>query len=234
LPPDYLPCQVSEDSFEIVCHGCRASVGSTEPVCPNCGETLYTFESRSRGPRAGAALTSALTTAAPWPVPGARAVPARVTTPSGMPLRPPPARRIPAFADEVPDRACAGFWIRVGAQLIDGLLVGALFLVVWVLVGGRNSPIYLVWLLLAWLYFPLMESSRKQGTIGKSVCGLAVTDTSGRRISFLRAVARMLAKILSGAVLDLGYVMIGFTRRKQGLHDLIAGTLVVRKFFVDR
>jgi uncharacterized RDD family membrane protein YckC len=225
---------VSEETFDIVCHGCRASVPSNEPVCPNCGETLYTFESRSREPRAGVAVTAALTTAAPWPVPGARAVPARVTTPSGMPLRPPPARRLAAFADGVPDRACAGFWVRVGAQLIDGLLVGASFLVLWLIVGRRSSPIYPVWLLLVWLYFPLMESSRRRGTIGKNVCGLAVTDTSGRRISFLRAVARALSKILSGAVLDLGYVMVAFTRRRQGLHDLIAGTLVVRKFFLDR
>jgi uncharacterized RDD family membrane protein YckC len=79
-----------------------------------------------------------------------------------------------------------------------------------------------------WLYFSLMESSSSQGTLGKIACGLKVTDTRGRRISFGRATGRYFAKILSGLTLGIGYLMVGWTRQKRGLHDFVAGTLVVR------
>jgi uncharacterized RDD family membrane protein YckC len=59
------------------------------------------------------------------------------------------------------------------------------------------------------------------------VLGLKVTDLEGRRISFLRATARHFAKIVSGMILLIGFIMAGFTERKQALHDMIAGTLVV-------
>jgi uncharacterized RDD family membrane protein YckC len=58
--------------------------------------------------------------------------------------------------------------------------------------------------------------------------GLKVTDLEGRRISFARATGRHFAKILSGLMFFIGFIMAGFTQRKQALHDMIAGTLVVR------
>jgi uncharacterized RDD family membrane protein YckC len=73
-----------------------------------------------------------------------------------------------------------------------------------------------------------MESSGSQGTVGKIMCGLRVTDTQGQRISFGRATGRYLAKILSALTLFIGYLMVAWTRQKRGLHDFIAGTLVVR------
>jgi uncharacterized RDD family membrane protein YckC len=73
-----------------------------------------------------------------------------------------------------------------------------------------------------------MESSSYQATLGKMVCGMKVTDLSGNRISFERATGRHFAKYLSGLILCIGYIMVGFTERKQGLHDLLAGTLVFR------
>ena len=78
------------------------------------------------------------------------------------------------------------------------------------------------------LYFVLMESSAKQATLGKMALGLVVVDVDGNRISFLRALGRYFAKILSGIILLIGYIMVGFTERKQGLHDMIASTLVVK------
>ncbi|QIG54977.1 RDD family protein [Altererythrobacter sp. BO-6] len=65
-----------------------------------------------------------------------------------------------------------------------------------------------------------------QGTPGKRALGLIVTDLDGGRISPMRAVGRYFAKILSTIILFIGFIMIGFTERKQGLHDMIAGTLV--------
>ena len=76
-------------------------------------------------------------------------------------------------------------------------------------------------------YFALLESSRLQATFGKLLLGIKVVDLSGKRISFARATGRFFAKILSGQVLLIGYLMAAFTERKQTLHDLLAGTLVV-------
>jgi len=73
-----------------------------------------------------------------------------------------------------------------------------------------------------------MESSVRQATIGKGILGLRVTDLDGNRITFLRAAIRDLAKIISAFILLIGFIMVAFTERKQGLHDMIAGTLVVK------
>jgi uncharacterized RDD family membrane protein YckC len=97
-----------------------------------------------------------------------------------------------------------------------------------VLVVVRLSGLIGVLVLLPFqfMYQPVMESSAWQGTVGKEICGLAVTDLHGRRISLLRALVRSLAKLLSAAFFGLGFVMIAFTERKRGLHDILAGTLV--------
>jgi len=80
-----------------------------------------------------------------------------------------------------------------------------------------------------WLYFALMEASSNQGTLGKMAMGIKVTDTMGYPITFGRATGRYFGKILSGAILMIGYIMAAFTERKQALHDMMAGTLVVDK-----
>jgi uncharacterized RDD family membrane protein YckC len=74
-----------------------------------------------------------------------------------------------------------------------------------------------------------MESSKRQGTLGKMAIGIVVTDLDRRRITFGKANARFWSKLLSKALLGAGFIMIAFTRRKQGLHDIIAKTLVIRK-----
>jgi uncharacterized RDD family membrane protein YckC len=82
--------------------------------------------------------------------------------------------------------------------------------------------------LVNWIYEAALESSSYQATLGKMALGLKVTDLEGRRISFARATGRHFAKILSGLMFFIGFIMAGFTQRKQALHDMIAGTLVVR------
>ena len=74
-----------------------------------------------------------------------------------------------------------------------------------------------------------MESSSLQATLGKMIFGMKVTDLNGNRISFARATGRHFAKYLSSMILFIGYIMAGFTERKQALHDMIAGTLVIRR-----
>ena len=74
-----------------------------------------------------------------------------------------------------------------------------------------------------------MESSVKRATLGKMALGIAVTDVDGRRITFMRATGRHFAKMISGLILLIGYLMAAWTKKKQGLHDILAGTLVVNK-----
>lgn len=87
---------------------------------------------------------------------------------------------------------------------------------------------YIEGTILGWLYYTLLESSKKQATLGKSIIGIKVTDLNGNRISLGRANARYWSKIISALILFTGFIMAGFTQKKQGLHDIIAGTLVVK------
>jgi uncharacterized RDD family membrane protein YckC len=84
-------------------------------------------------------------------------------------------------------------------------------------------------MILNWLYYAIFESSSWQATLGKKALGLEVTDLAGNRISFGRATGRFFAKIISTLILFIGYIMAGFTEKKQALHDILAGTLVIRK-----
>ena len=83
--------------------------------------------------------------------------------------------------------------------------------------------------MLNWLYYAFLESSSWQGTLGKKALGLEVTDLQGRRISFARASGRFFGKFISVMILLIGFIMAGFTARKQALHDILAGCLVIRK-----
>jgi len=134
-----------------------------------------------------------------------------------------------------------GFWRRVGAYLIDLIVVsiasgiiGSFFGVAsafQVALSGDETaalnPLANVLSLAIGIgYFAGLESSSLQATLGKKALGMVVTDLSGNRIRFARALGRYFAKILSGVILMIGYIMVAFTERKQGLHDMIAGTLV--------
>jgi uncharacterized RDD family membrane protein YckC len=81
-----------------------------------------------------------------------------------------------------------------------------------------------------WLYFAGMESSARQATFGKAAMSLRVTGLTGQHLTFGHATGRFFAKIISGLIpLGIGYFMAGFTEKKQALHDMIAGTLVLRQ-----
>jgi uncharacterized RDD family membrane protein YckC len=140
----------------------------------------------------------------------------------------------------------AGFWRRAAAAVIDNAIVLVLFtgavLAAFLAFlnserglvgrgpGGRDwVPNALMVVLLAthWLYHALAERSARQATLGKRAMGLRVVDLEGRRIGFGRASGRYFAKLLSTLPLLGGFAMAGLTRRKQGLHDLLASTRVV-------
>lgn len=140
----------------------------------------------------------------------------------------------------------AGFWLRFVAFIIDEFILGLIaFVVILPFVGSlpmRGRPmspdelapffgghLFLFWIFIPWLYYALFESSAWQATIGKKALGLTVTDLEGRRIGFGRATGRFFGKILSSVIVWIGFIMIGFTSKKQGLHDILAGTLVLRR-----
>jgi uncharacterized RDD family membrane protein YckC len=153
----------------------------------------------------------------------------------------------------------AGFWLRLVAYLIDAAIMGVVFgVIVAIAIGvlGRSffrgfipgvydrpaNPVFPAALLgvmfvlipitviVTWLYYAKMESSERQGTLGKIALGLFVTDAQGRRVSFARATGRFFAKFITGLIpFFIGYIMAGFTEKKQALHDMIAGCLVLKK-----
>jgi len=151
----------------------------------------------------------------------------------------------------------AGFWLRFVAYIIDDLILGFVgFLISLPFIGGiifsalgiAENPentenlamglvgifgsifgLVVVVVVMGWLYFALMESSKNQATFGKIALGLKVTDLEGNRISFARATGRYFGKIISGMIMYIGYILAGLTEKKQALHDLMAACLVIRK-----
>lgn len=99
-----------------------------------------------------------------------------------------------------------------------------------VILPGVRLPITPVGWVIGWLYFALLESSAHQATIGKMALSIRVTDSAGARITFWRATARYWAKFICLFTGMIGFIMAGFTERKQALHDMIARCLVVRRF----
>jgi len=117
----------------------------------------------------------------------------------------------------------AGFWRRCAAYMLDGLVLAVpIFLCALIPLLG-----ILLIIVLRWLYFALMESSGSQATLGKQAMGIKVTDGAGQRISFGRATGRFAGGFLSRVTLSIGYMMAGWTERKQALHDLMADCCVV-------
>jgi uncharacterized RDD family membrane protein YckC len=126
----------------------------------------------------------------------------------------------------------AGFWARVAALIFDNALVTVFCLV---LIAGASFAgdaavliAMAVCLLFALLYWPLLESSVRQATFGKQLLGIQVSDLEGGRLSFARSLLRNLAKIVSSLFFFAGFLLAGLTARKQALHDMIVGCLVVR------
>jgi uncharacterized RDD family membrane protein YckC len=205
--------------------------------CSKCGSNL------TPGTAFCQVCGTAVSAAATVPVP-AGAAPA-ITSGSVSPHWLPPVTR-----------TYAGFWLRLVAHLIDALLVGAVGGAILVPIffltglGGFLSALEhnrepdpaviasfissiallaLVSILGSWLYYAYFESSDWQGTVGKKVMNLIVTDLEGNRISFGRACGRYFAKIVSGLIpLGIGYILAGVTEKKQALHDMIASCLVLR------
>ncbi|HTW22300.1 MAG TPA: RDD family protein [Candidatus Baltobacteraceae bacterium] len=207
----------------MICSSCGATVADGTAFCGSCGRPVIGYNVGQSAPVVQSA---------------GMAVPVGGVAPPGA-----------AFY--------AGFWLRFVAYLIDagltlvvlGVIAAIFFAIVGVGVfrnlaqeGNGSNPAFpvailgIIWffsivlIVASWLYFALMESSPRQGTLGKIAMSLAVTDMQGRPVTFGRASGRFFGKIVTGMIpLAIGYIMAGFTEKKQALHDMIASCLVVRK-----
>ena len=181
--------------------------------CPNCGAEAQPGDVFCHS--CGQQLEPAVKVAGPAPQPAKPVYPAA-----------------PAFE-------YAGFWRRFAAYILDYIILSCISIPLSVAMWffpvyswyffGVNLLSTFISTIIGWMYFWFFESSSYQATPGKMALGIIVTDLNGSRISLGRAAARDLSKILSMLTLGIGFLMIGFTDEKRGLHDYIAGTLVVRK-----
>ena len=152
----------------------------------------------------------------------------------------------------------AGFWKRLAACLIDGVVIaipmlvlfGGMIAYVISAAGGVNALehlkdnfmlemrlrqcmalLQLVMLVVPTLYFSFMESSKLQASLGKMMLGIKVVDVNGQRLTFWRSLGRNAGKFISNWTFYIGYFMAGATRKKQALHDKMANAYVVDKNF---
>ncbi|HZV88408.1 MAG TPA: RDD family protein [Candidatus Binatus sp.] len=209
------------------CSKCGSEISNATAFCPTCGQAVTLLVAPAP---ALAAITSA-------PMPLAPIAPASAGY-GGV--------------------AYAGFWLRFVAYLIDGVISGIAFVILliplFVLTGagaaisriGSGEDIsddvaaflgigfifgfFGIIFLVSWLYYALSESSSWQATPGKKMLNLKVTDMTGEPISFARASGRFFARIITHMIpLAIGYILAGFTEKKQAIHDMIASCLVLRK-----
>jgi uncharacterized RDD family membrane protein YckC len=226
---------------DVFCSKCGTNLADNATFCSNCGTQIT-----SAPALAPSIPPSHLSSGAPAPLVSnayAGSVPPVYVQPGYVP---------------VAQVAYAGFWLRVLAYFIDVIILGVF--AVPILIGAamllgiggvianipKNEEPFVngmppaVGLFIAlcislslvgtWLYFALLESSEWQGTAGKKVLGLIVTDMAGQRVSFARASGRHFGKLVTSFIpLGIGYAMAGFTQKRQALHDMIASCLVLRR-----
>lgn len=191
------------------CTACRYVMADDENFCPRCGTP------------AGGGATPEVASASPS------------ATPSGAVN----AGDVVGHQADVQPRP-AGFWIRVAAAIVDVIVVAIGVIVIKISAGilGAAAGISekatadladVAILVLYYAYFIVLEASSQQATLGKQALGIKVVGRDGGRISLGRSVGRNAAQILSYVLLLVGYIMVAFTRRKQGLHDMMASTYVV-------
>lgn len=162
--------------------------------------------------------------------------------PAAEPATPyrPPAAQVRDEAEHGPggEVAYGGFWVRFGAVIIDGIVVYIASVVAVVAVAALLASIgtgeaagvaaVIAYVMPGFFYFALMESSDWGATLGKRAFNLRVMSADRfERIGFGRAAGRYFARFLSMLVLYIGYLIQPFNARRQTLHDMICGTVVV-------
>jgi uncharacterized RDD family membrane protein YckC len=210
----------------VYCSKCGSEISPTTAFCSTCGQSISVL--------------------------------APASVPSLSPVDPNQYAPVAAATVSYSGVAYAGFWLRFVAFIIDGVVSGVLFVVLLIPlslltgVGPALSRItsgedfsdeagaflafgFIMGLLsitfgVRWLYYALSESSSWQATLGKKMLNLTVTDMDGQPISFARASGRYFSKFITNLIpLAIGYILAGFTEKRQAIHDMIASCLVLRK-----
>lgn len=202
------------------CQSCGMEVASTYKMCPKCGGRQFDATMHEGAP------SKPILTPQPPPAGIAKVAPGGAGHAVGI--------------QSMNKTSFASFWRRFGALMIDGLLLGAIQLI-WLapaMAGAALSEsteamasamgiMQIIGVIIGLIYFPLMHSSQYQATLGKKWLGIKVVDTNGQRISIARGFGRYFASFLSYITLYIGFLMVFFTKRRQALHDKLAGTYVV-------
>jgi len=220
----------------IFCSQCGTPNLTTARFCQKCGGTVVLL---GTGAAVAPSAPAAMAPASPYP--------GRPAGAQGMP--PTPAM---AAGQTMMVSPYGGFWIRFLAAFLDWFIVNLVTAPIAFIVAGTSIaaithlgpnpppeqvlpiliPMFFILIPVAvgisWLYEAITTSSGMEGTVGKRIVGVRVTDLSGCRIGFGRATGRHFAKIISNFLM-IGYIMAAFTEKKQGLHDMIAGTLVMKR-----
>lgn len=155
-----------------------------------------------------------------------------------------PAEPPPSLA-KAPIAASAAYYYstfadRMGAYMLDVILFNVVMWILLIAAGiaidsifGMNDSIWTMMLLSSavwlWLYYAFFESSNMQGTPGKKACRLVVCDIDGRRISFWKATGRYYGKFISLITFGIGFLMCSYTKKRQCLHDIMAGCQVLKR-----
>lgn len=213
----------------MTCPDCREQVSDQVTACPNCGYPL------TRCSACGQRLDPSVRIC-----PACGAVQPDQST---LPIKPTLPGTLPSnlHDGEIPAEVhYAGFWRRCVASFLDNVIttvlgtVGGVVSGVVATLGGADidavqTVATVTGVTIQWLYHAVMVSSPRQATWGKQALGIYVTTVHGERLTFGRAAARHFAKLLSVFTLLIGFLIMPFTARKQALHDLIAGTIVLRR-----
>ena len=229
-------CGVASDGAANYCVRCGSRMGSG---CPSCGvvnraESLYCHACGSA--LAAAALSPPSVSIACPRCSSANAPGTTFCYSCGLPLEEFGGLARPTVvAAGVP----AGFWIRLLAWLIDTVVLAGVHLILLTIMPGTSIELYYadesfwttadsIMIILSAIYYTVGVSVFST-TVGKRVLGLYVLRRDGTKVNGLRAFARHVASGISELLLFVGYLMIGFSQDKRGLHDHICDTVVVKK-----
>lgn len=235
------------------CDRCGRQASDADRFCAGCGSALTPAASAES---AGAVVhgEAPLTPLAPVGSPAAVPVYGADVPPPPLPVLPSlpgephratayeaPSFAVPTPRATEPSLPYAGFWRRLVALALDALLLFFPQAILRVLMGlpvlsyddewGDKTALTaeLFGVALTVLYCATLEASGGQGSLGQQMLGLTVTDTHGRRIGFGRALTRQFSKLLSTLLCGMGYLLQLWNGKRQTLHDMICGTLVLRQ-----
>lgn len=130
----------------------------------------------------------------------------------------------------------AGFIKRLVANLLDSIIFAIILAPIATAIymskidiNKYKYAIGMIGYFMNILYFSIMERTNMRGTFGKYIVGIQVVDTNENPITFAHAVVRNMAKILNALTLGIGFLMCGFTKKKQTLSDKAAGIYVINR-----